>query len=94
MAALGHPFLEVGITGYRRATPLSPRTVSERHFTRKQAHATYIVTQMCFSPQTIVDWILSIRSEGVTLPIKVGVPGAVDPHAFSASGHGSGSVTR
>lgn len=79
MAALGHPFLEVGITGYPEGHPVIPPDRLRASLHAKQAHATYIVTQMCFSPETIVDWILSIRSEGVTLPIKVGVPGAVDP---------------
>jgi methylenetetrahydrofolate reductase (NADPH) len=79
MAALGHPFLEVGITGYPEGHPLIPSDRLRQSLLEKQAHATYIVTQMCFHPQTIVDWIISIRGEGVTLPIKVGVPGAVDP---------------
>ena len=79
MAALGHPFLEVGITGYPEGHPLIPSDRLRQSLLEKQAHATYVVTQMCFNPQTIVDWIASIRGEGVTLPIKVGVPGAVDP---------------
>jgi methylenetetrahydrofolate reductase (NADPH) len=79
MAALGHPFLEVGITGYPEGHPVIPSDRLREALLEKQAHATYIVTQMCFSPQTIVDWVTSIRGEGgVTLPIKVGVPGAVD----------------
>jgi len=79
MAALGHPFLEVGITGYPEGHPFIPSDHLRQALLEKQAHATYIVTQMCFNPQTIVDWIAAIRDEGVTLPIKVGVPGAVDP---------------
>lgn len=79
MAVLGHPFLEVGITGYPEGHPLIPSDRLRQSLLEKQAHATYIVTQMCFHPQIIVDWIISIRGDGVTLPIKVGVPGAVDP---------------
>jgi methylenetetrahydrofolate reductase (NADPH) len=79
MAGLGHPFLEVGITGYPEGHPVIPSDRLREALLEKQAHATYIVTQMCFSPQAIVDWVTSVRVEGVTLPIKVGVPGAVDP---------------
>ncbi|HEU5111731.1 MAG TPA: methylenetetrahydrofolate reductase [Acidimicrobiia bacterium] len=78
MAALGHPFLEVGITGYPEGHPVIPSDRLRESLLEKQVHATYIVTQMCFSPQAIIEWITSIRGLGVTLPIKVGVPGAVD----------------
>ena len=79
MAALGHPFLEVGITGYPEGHPVISPDRLRQSLLEKQTLATYVVTQMCFSPETIVDWIASIRADGVTLPIKVGVPGAVDP---------------
>ena len=79
MAAVGHPFLEVGITGYPEGHPAISPDRLRQSLLEKQALATYVVTQMCFSPETIVEWITSIRADGVTLPIKVGVPGAVDP---------------
>jgi methylenetetrahydrofolate reductase (NADPH) len=34
---------------------------------------------MCFSSEAIVDWVRAIRADGVALPVKVGVPGAIDP---------------
>jgi methylenetetrahydrofolate reductase (NADPH) len=78
MAAVGHPFLEVGITGYPEGHPVISGDRLRRALLDKQAHATYIVTQMCFSPQAIVDWITGIRADGVDISVKVGVPGAVD----------------
>lgn len=78
MAELGHPFTEVGIAGYPEGHPL----ISEEHLREallaKVPHATYIVTQMCFNPQATVDWVRAIRSAGVDLPVRIGVPGAVD----------------
>ena len=78
MATIGHPFLEVGITGYPEGHPAISSDRLRQSLLDKQALATYLVTQMCFSPEAIVEWITSIRADGVRLPIKVGVPGAVD----------------
>ena len=79
MATIGHPFLEVGITGYPEGHPVISPDRLRQSLLEKQALATYVVTQMCFSPEAIVEWITSTRADGVNLPIKVGVPGAVDP---------------
>ncbi|MDP9493943.1 MAG: methylenetetrahydrofolate reductase [Actinomycetota bacterium] len=79
MADLGHPFLEVGITGYPEGHPSIPVDRLRQAMLDKQAHATHIVTQMCFNPRAIVDWVRTTRADGVDLPVKVGVPGAIDP---------------
>jgi methylenetetrahydrofolate reductase (NADPH) len=78
MADLGHPFLEVGITGYPEGHPAIPGDRLRQAMLDKQAHATHIVTQMCFNPRAIVDWVTRVRAAGVELPVKVGVPGAID----------------
>jgi methylenetetrahydrofolate reductase (NADPH) len=77
MAGLGHPFLEVGIAGYPEGHPAIPSETLEQVLLDKQPHATYLVTQMCFDPETIVRWAREMRSAGVTLSLRVGVPGAV-----------------
>ena len=79
MATVGHPFLEVGITGYPEGHPVISQGRLRQSLLEKEPHATYVVTQMCFSPEAIIEWITSIRADGVALPVKVGVPGAVDP---------------
>jgi methylenetetrahydrofolate reductase (NADPH) len=79
MADLGHPFLEVGITGYPEGHPAISDFVLRQAMMEKQVFATYIVTQMCFNPRVIVDWVKALRGDGVDLPVKVGVPGSVDP---------------
>jgi methylenetetrahydrofolate reductase (NADPH) len=77
MAGLGHPFLEVGIAGYPEGHPAIPTETLQQVLIDKQPHATYLVTQMCFDPETIVRWVAEMRAAGVTLPLRVGVPGAV-----------------
>lgn len=79
LSEIGHPFLEVGIAGYPEGHPAIPDEALREALLRKQAHATYLVTQMCFKSRAIVDWVASIRGDGVTLPVKVGVPGVIDP---------------
>jgi methylenetetrahydrofolate reductase (NADPH) len=34
---------------------------------------------MCFDPKAIFDWARGTRNDGVRLPIRVGIPGVVDP---------------
>jgi methylenetetrahydrofolate reductase (NADPH) len=77
MAGLGHPFLEVGIAGYPEGHPAIPAKTLQQVLLAKQPHATYLVTQMCFDPNIIVRWAADMRSAGLTVPVRVGVPGAV-----------------
>lgn len=86
MAEAGHPFLEVGVAGYPEGHPSIPADRLMGSLIEKQAHATYLVTQMCFEVDPIVDWIESAREAGVTLPVKVGVPGVVEPARLLAVG--------
>jgi methylenetetrahydrofolate reductase (NADPH) len=79
MTDLGHPFLEVGITGYPEGHPAISDAALRHAMLDKKVLATYIVTQMCFNPKVIVEWVKRLRADGVELPVKVGVPGAVDP---------------
>jgi methylenetetrahydrofolate reductase (NADPH) len=73
----GHRFERIGIAGYPEPHPKIDEVELLRALLDKQPFAQYIVTQMCYSAGTISAWIDRIRREGVTLPIHVGVPGAV-----------------
>jgi methylenetetrahydrofolate reductase (NADPH) len=70
---LEHEFDEVGITGYPEGHDfLSDETLAEA-MAKKEPYATYIVTQLCYDPQTVVDWVAEIRERGVDLPVDVGM---------------------
>jgi methylenetetrahydrofolate reductase (NADPH) len=74
---LGYEFEEVGITGYPEGHAfLDDRTLAEA-MERKAPHATYVVTQICYDPETVLEWIEAIRARGVDLPIEVGIPGVM-----------------
>jgi methylenetetrahydrofolate reductase (NADPH) len=38
----------------------------------------WISTQMCFDEQRIHDWLQRERAAGITLPVRLGIPGVVD----------------
>jgi len=78
MADLGHHFERVGIGGYPEGHPVIDDDTLLQAILDKRAFATYVVTQMCFDPAAILDWIKDIRRRGIDLPVYVGLPGAVE----------------
>jgi methylenetetrahydrofolate reductase (NADPH) len=77
MHADGHHFTQVGIGGYPEGHAQIPNELLELSLQRKVAHATHVTTQLCFNPSTTTKWAQRILASGVTLPIQVGLPGAV-----------------
>lgn len=77
MDELGHPFEEVGVAGYPEGHPSIPEEIQLSALREKQTYASYVTTQMTFDGDAISSWIGRIRDAGVTLPVHVGVPGAV-----------------
>ncbi|MFC4360556.1 methylenetetrahydrofolate reductase [Halobium salinum] len=72
-----YEFEEVGITGYPEGHDfLSDETLRES-MERKEPFATYIVTQLCYDPETVLEWISELRDRGVDLPVEVGIPGVM-----------------
>jgi methylenetetrahydrofolate reductase (NADPH) len=77
MEELGNPFTSVGVAGYPEGHPAIPEQRLVDALLAKQEHATHVTTQMTFDGDAIASWIGRIRDAGVTLPVHVGVPGAV-----------------
>ena len=74
---LGRPFDRVGITGYPESHPLIDDETTIAAMFAKARHATYITSQVCFDPAVTAAWIENVWARGTTLPIYVGIPGAV-----------------
>jgi len=74
---LGHPFASIGVAGYPEGHPSIPDERLLSSLLEKQRFANHVTTQMTFDGEAISSWISSIRAAGVTLPVHVGVPGAV-----------------
>jgi methylenetetrahydrofolate reductase (NADPH) len=77
MAELGHPFEQVGITGYPESHPLIDDETTIAAMFEKARHATYIASQICFDSRVTVEWIDNVWARGTRLPIFVGIPGIV-----------------
>jgi len=72
-----YEFEEVGITGYPEGHDfLSDRTLADS-MSAKEPYATYIVTQLCYDPEAVVEWVREIREQGIDLPVEVGIPGVM-----------------
>lgn len=71
-------FEEIGITGYPEGHPFLDEGTLNEAMQKKAPFATYIVTQLCFDPKKILDWIRNVRRQrAVNLPIEVGIPGVL-----------------
>lgn len=66
---------EIGIPAYPDGHPFISHEVLRRVLADKQEDASYMTTQMCFDPSTIADWISQTRSQNITLPLHIGIPG-------------------
>ncbi|MCZ9351197.1 5,10-methylenetetrahydrofolate reductase [Streptomyces mutabilis] len=74
---LGSPFSQVGITGYPESHPLIDDDRLVQAMWDKRTHATYIVSNLCFDPVVLGDWVGRMRRRGVNLPLRIGVAGPV-----------------
>lgn len=77
LSELGSPFARVGITGYPESHPLIHDDLTIQAMWDKRVHATYIVSNLCFDPRVLGDWVGRIRRRDVVLPVHVGVAGPV-----------------
>lgn len=73
----GHHFDNIGIGGYPEGHALFPSRDIDQALRDKSQYANRILTQICFSADTFIEWSKRIKSEGVDLPVHVGMPGPV-----------------
>jgi methylenetetrahydrofolate reductase (NADPH) len=78
LAAIGHPFAQVGITGYPESHPTIHDDLTIQSMWDKRRFATHIVSNLTFDPSVLTTWVRRMRSRGINLPLLLGVPGPVD----------------
>jgi methylenetetrahydrofolate reductase (NADPH) len=78
LTALGRPFSEVGITGYPESHPTISDDLTVQAMWDKRRHASHIVSNLSFDPETVGRWIDRMRGRGVTMPVLLGIPGPID----------------
>jgi methylenetetrahydrofolate reductase (NADPH) len=85
---IGHPFRRIGIAGYPEGHAMIERELIEKAFEKKAPYATHVITQICFDADATVEWARQVKQRGGTLPIRVGLPGAVSRQKLvRISGH-------
>lgn len=72
-----YSFDEVGITGYPEGHAFLDEKTLADSMAKKEPYATYVVTQLCYDPETVVEWIEDIRDRGTDLPVEIGIPGVM-----------------
>lgn len=77
LSELGGPFTRVGVTGYPESHPLIHDDVTVQAMWDKREHATYVVSNLCFDPRVLGEWLARVRRRDVILPVHVGVAGPV-----------------
>lgn len=78
LTELGRPFRHVGVTGYPESHPAIDDDIVVQAMWDKRAHATYIVSNLCFDARALTAWVRRVRHRGVLLPIQLGLAGPVE----------------
>ena len=78
LAEIGHPFTQVGITGYPESHPTITDDLTIQSMWDKRRYATHVVSNLTFDPGVLTTWVRRMRARGITLPLLLGVPGPVD----------------
>jgi methylenetetrahydrofolate reductase (NADPH) len=75
MVEMGNRPRRIGVAAYPEGHPLINRAALMQALKDKQPLVDYMVTQICFDPQTISNWLADVRANGITLPVYIGIPG-------------------
>ena len=78
IAEIDHGVKEIGIAAHPEGHPDVDDEVMLAELEKKQPYAQYLVTQMCFDADILGRWLIEIRKRGITLPVWIGLPGAID----------------
>jgi len=78
LAETEYSFEEIGITGYPEGHDFIDDETLAESMAQKAPHASYIVTQLCYDPDAVLEWVEGIRARGIELPVEVGIPGVMN----------------
>lgn len=76
-----HGVREVAIAGYPEGHPDIPEATLWEHLDlklsalREQGMDAVITTQFSFDADAVARWVVAVRERGITVPIRIGVPG-------------------
>jgi methylenetetrahydrofolate reductase (NADH) len=86
MAEMGRLPADVGCPCYPQGHPDIPGDALLQALRDKAPFVRYMTTQLCFDTRAIERFIADRRGEGMTIPVKLGIPGAAEiPKLLSIS---------
>lgn len=86
MADLGVLPGEIGIGCYPQGHPLISDEKLLAALEAKAPFASYMTSQLCFDAKAIETWLAGRRAQGLSLPIRIGIPGVAEiPKLISIS---------
>jgi methylenetetrahydrofolate reductase (NADPH) len=71
----------IAIGGFPEGNPHIPEKVlnealeAKVNFARHEGLRLSIITQFCFKPEPVIEWVRGIRTHGIDIPIRVGLAG-------------------
>ena len=75
----------IAVAGFPEGNPYISEAVLEQaleakvDFARNSGLQLSIVTQFCFKPEPIVNWLRRLRARGIAVPVRVGLAGPAGP---------------
>ncbi len=78
ISEIDHGVKEIGIAAHPEGHPDVDDEALMRELEMKQPYGQYLVTQMCFDADALGNWLEAIRERGITLPVWIGLPGAIE----------------
>ncbi|TKA09485.1 methylenetetrahydrofolate reductase [Actinacidiphila oryziradicis] len=73
LGAIDHGLERIGVACYPEGHPKIADNELLDALRRKQPHAHYMVSQLCFDVDTLVSWLRRMRSAGIELPLRLGL---------------------
>jgi methylenetetrahydrofolate reductase (NADPH) len=73
IVASEHRPARLGVGCYPEGHPRISEEALAEALMRKQRHADYMVSQLCFDPKALVSWLRATRASGIALPLRIGL---------------------
>jgi methylenetetrahydrofolate reductase (NADPH) len=73
LQGIEHGLRRIGVACYPEGHPHIPDDALLEALQEKQPYSAYMVSQLCFSPGTLVSWLRRVRETGISLPLHLGL---------------------
>jgi len=78
LAGIDHGFT-ISVACYPEGHPKISDEALLEALRAKQPHASFMISQLCFDPKALSSWLSSMRSLGITLPLRMGLAAPMKP---------------